>query len=101
MWDASLLEEGGYCRPAHVLADIYYATTAVNIVTDWVTALMLVYPGIAPRNAQELTAQPGPFHCCGTSSWIDRPKCQLRDLWDSAACTYQSPPAPGGSTTAL
>ncbi|KAF9895302.1 hypothetical protein FE257_000206 [Aspergillus nanangensis] len=39
-WDPSLLKKGGYCRPAYVLADIYYACTAVNIVTDWVTALM-------------------------------------------------------------
>ncbi|GAB1198274.1 hypothetical protein APSETT444_007588 [Aspergillus pseudonomiae] len=39
-WNPSLLEKGGSCRPAHVLTDIYYATTAVNIATDWVTALM-------------------------------------------------------------
>ncbi|PIG89058.1 hypothetical protein AARAC_004037, partial [Aspergillus arachidicola] len=39
-WNTSLLEKGASCRPAHVLTDIYYATTAVNIVTDWVTALM-------------------------------------------------------------
>lgn len=28
------------CEPAVYLADVYYATTAVNIVTDWVTALL-------------------------------------------------------------
>jgi hypothetical protein len=39
-WDTSLLEKGGHCQPAHVLTDVYYATTAVNIATDWVTALM-------------------------------------------------------------
>ncbi|KAK3309268.1 uncharacterized protein B0T15DRAFT_430740 [Chaetomium strumarium] len=39
-WDTSLLEKGGSCNPAYVLADIYYATTAVNIFTDWVTAFM-------------------------------------------------------------
>ncbi|KAL2821221.1 hypothetical protein BJX63DRAFT_379663 [Aspergillus granulosus] len=39
-WDPSLLEKGGHCQPAHVLTDVYYATTAVNIATDWVTALM-------------------------------------------------------------
>ncbi|KAL2831464.1 hypothetical protein BDW59DRAFT_157891 [Aspergillus cavernicola] len=39
-WDKSLLEHGGRCQPPHVLTDVYYATTAVNIVTDWVTALM-------------------------------------------------------------
>ncbi|GES57163.1 hypothetical protein ATEIFO6365_0001045000 [Aspergillus terreus] len=39
-WDKSLLEKGGHCQPPHVLADIYYATTAVNILTDWVTAMM-------------------------------------------------------------
>ncbi|KAL3451122.1 hypothetical protein BJX65DRAFT_304527 [Aspergillus insuetus] len=39
-WDTSLLEKGGHCQPAHVLTDVYYACTAVNIVTDWVTALM-------------------------------------------------------------
>ncbi|EIT75615.1 hypothetical protein AO1008_10804 [Aspergillus oryzae 100-8] len=39
-WNTSLLKKGASCRPAHVLTDIYYATTAVNIVTDWVTALM-------------------------------------------------------------
>ncbi|KAL4995188.1 hypothetical protein BDV10DRAFT_203219 [Aspergillus recurvatus] len=39
-WDKSLLEDGGRCQPPHVLADVYYACTAVNIATDWVTALM-------------------------------------------------------------
>ncbi|KAL5335225.1 hypothetical protein BJX70DRAFT_375823 [Aspergillus crustosus] len=39
-WDTSLLEKGGHCQPSHVLTDVYYACTAVNIVTDWVTALM-------------------------------------------------------------
>ncbi|KAL4867790.1 hypothetical protein BDV12DRAFT_186466 [Aspergillus spectabilis] len=39
-WDASLLEKGGHCQPSHVLTDVYYACTAVNIATDWVTALM-------------------------------------------------------------
>jgi hypothetical protein len=31
---------GGYCLPNKDLADIYYADTAVNIVTDWFCALM-------------------------------------------------------------
>jgi hypothetical protein len=39
-WDTSLLEEGGKCNPSEYLANIYYATTAVNIFTDWVTAIM-------------------------------------------------------------
>ncbi|KAL4736479.1 hypothetical protein BDV11DRAFT_211229 [Aspergillus similis] len=39
-WDKSLLDNGGRCQPPHVLADVYYACTAVNIITDWVTALM-------------------------------------------------------------
>ncbi|KAL4758477.1 uncharacterized protein BDW70DRAFT_96064 [Aspergillus foveolatus] len=39
-WDKSLLENGGRCQPPQVLADVYYACTAVNITTDWVTALM-------------------------------------------------------------
>ncbi|KAI9934355.1 hypothetical protein ASPWEDRAFT_151946 [Aspergillus wentii DTO 134E9] len=39
-WDPSLLEKGGHCQDPHVLADAYYACTAVNIVTDWTTALM-------------------------------------------------------------
>ncbi|KAK4119673.1 hypothetical protein N657DRAFT_626517 [Parathielavia appendiculata] len=39
-WDPSALENGGKCNPSHYLADIYYATTAVNIFTDWVTAFM-------------------------------------------------------------
>ncbi|KAI1075461.1 hypothetical protein F5B20DRAFT_559788 [Whalleya microplaca] len=39
-WDQSLLAKGGKCNEARILADIYYATTAVNIVTDWVTAFM-------------------------------------------------------------
>lgn len=43
MWDASIIEKGeGHCQPAHVLTDVYYATTAVNITTDWITALMSV-----------------------------------------------------------
>ncbi|RYP07109.1 hypothetical protein DL764_002741 [Monosporascus ibericus] len=39
-WDTQVIENGGKCNDAHILADIYYATTAVNIVTDWVTAFM-------------------------------------------------------------
>ncbi|KAK3293846.1 uncharacterized protein B0H64DRAFT_475410 [Chaetomium fimeti] len=39
-WDTSALQNGGKCNPAEYLADIYYATTAVNIFTDWVTAFM-------------------------------------------------------------
>ncbi|TGO44020.1 hypothetical protein BCON_0649g00020 [Botryotinia convoluta] len=30
----------GKCNPAKTLADIYYATTAVNIVTDWFCAIL-------------------------------------------------------------
>jgi hypothetical protein len=37
-WDTST--EGGSCNPAHILADIYYADTAVNIITDWFCALL-------------------------------------------------------------
>ncbi|KAF2624830.1 hypothetical protein BU25DRAFT_134871 [Macroventuria anomochaeta] len=37
-WDTSI--KGGKCNPAQTLADIYYATTAVNIVTDWFCALL-------------------------------------------------------------
>ncbi|KAH7384393.1 hypothetical protein DE146DRAFT_770226 [Phaeosphaeria sp. MPI-PUGE-AT-0046c] len=36
-WDTSI---DGECNPAQTLADIYYATTAVNIVTDWFCALL-------------------------------------------------------------
>ncbi|KAI1344180.1 hypothetical protein F5Y15DRAFT_104615 [Xylariaceae sp. FL0016] len=39
-WDTSLLETGGKCNSSYILADVYYATTAVNIFTDWVTAFM-------------------------------------------------------------
>ncbi len=39
-WDQSLLQHGGECKPAVYLENIYYATTAVNIFTDWATALM-------------------------------------------------------------
>ncbi|CAJ2509747.1 Uu.00g056470.m01.CDS01 [Anthostomella pinea] len=39
-WDTSLLQNGGKCNDMKILADIYYATTAVNILTDWVTAFM-------------------------------------------------------------
>lgn len=28
------------CNPSVYLADVYYATTAVNILTDWVTAIL-------------------------------------------------------------
>jgi hypothetical protein len=37
-WDTST--KGGSCNPAHILADIYYADTAINIVTDWFCALL-------------------------------------------------------------
>lgn len=36
-WDTTI--PGGSCLPATDLADIYYADTAVNIVTDWFCAL--------------------------------------------------------------
>lgn len=39
-WDTSI--KGGKCNPAQTLADIYYATTAVNIATDWFCALLPV-----------------------------------------------------------
>ncbi|KAH8649914.1 hypothetical protein BX600DRAFT_517143 [Xylariales sp. PMI_506] len=39
-WDSQLIAEGDHCNDAKILADIYYATTAVNIFTDWFTALM-------------------------------------------------------------
>ncbi|GKZ87426.1 hypothetical protein AnigIFM59636_003850 [Aspergillus niger] len=41
-WNTELLKQGGHCQPSYVLADVYYACTAVNILTDWVTALMPV-----------------------------------------------------------
>ncbi|KAI0015044.1 hypothetical protein F4780DRAFT_128711 [Xylariomycetidae sp. FL0641] len=30
----------GHCNDPQILTDVYYATTAVNIVTDWITAFM-------------------------------------------------------------
>ncbi|KAJ4416526.1 hypothetical protein N0V85_002247 [Neurospora sp. IMI 360204] len=39
-WDIDALEDGAKCNPAEYMADIYYATTAVNIFTDWATAFM-------------------------------------------------------------
>ncbi|KAJ5233304.1 uncharacterized protein N7469_005070 [Penicillium citrinum] len=41
-WDAEALANGGHCQPSYVLADVYYACTAVNIFTDWVTAFLPV-----------------------------------------------------------
>ncbi|KAJ5103087.1 hypothetical protein N7532_003616 [Penicillium argentinense] len=41
-WDAEALANGGHCQPSYVLADVYYACTAVNILTDWVTAFLPV-----------------------------------------------------------
>lgn len=32
--------QDGFCLPATYLADVYYACTAVNIMTDWVTAIL-------------------------------------------------------------
>lgn len=37
-WDQST--PGGKCNPSQTLADIYYATTAINIATDWFCALL-------------------------------------------------------------
>ncbi|CAG5174661.1 uncharacterized protein ALTATR162_LOCUS7834 [Alternaria atra] len=37
-WNTSI--PGGSCNPAKVLADIYYATTVVNITTDWFCAIL-------------------------------------------------------------
>ncbi|KAL4794508.1 hypothetical protein BDV19DRAFT_379431 [Aspergillus venezuelensis] len=42
-WEPELLEQGGHCKPGYVLTNAYYACTAVNIVTDWVTAAMPVF----------------------------------------------------------
>ncbi|KAJ5725001.1 uncharacterized protein N7483_006358 [Penicillium malachiteum] len=39
-WSAEALANGGHCQASYVLADVYYACTAVNIVTDWVTAFL-------------------------------------------------------------
>ncbi|KAI0129103.1 hypothetical protein BJ170DRAFT_594920 [Xylariales sp. AK1849] len=39
-WDLTRMADPNYCRPAYILEDIYYATTAVNIFTDWATAVM-------------------------------------------------------------
>ncbi|KAJ5133171.1 hypothetical protein N7526_004536 [Penicillium atrosanguineum] len=33
-------DRNGHCQPSYVLADVYYACTAVNILTDWVTAFL-------------------------------------------------------------
>ena len=41
-WEPELLEQGGHCKPSYVLTNAYYACTAVNIVTDWITAAMFV-----------------------------------------------------------
>ncbi|GLI80731.1 hypothetical protein PoHVEF18_009088 [Penicillium ochrochloron] len=41
-WDTEILEHGGHCQPSYVLANVYYACTAVNIFTDWVTAFLPV-----------------------------------------------------------
>ncbi|PQE22039.1 cation-transporting atpase 4 protein [Rutstroemia sp. NJR-2017a BBW] len=37
-WNTTL--KGGKCNPPQYLADIYYATTAVNITTDWFCAIL-------------------------------------------------------------
>lgn len=39
-WDTST--PGGKCNDPTILEDVYYATTAVNIVTDWFCALLPV-----------------------------------------------------------
>ncbi|OQD86046.1 hypothetical protein PENANT_c008G08594 [Penicillium antarcticum] len=41
-WSQEALDNGGKCQPSYVLADVYYACTAVNILTDWVTAFLPV-----------------------------------------------------------
>ncbi|KAJ5934126.1 hypothetical protein N7466_003673 [Penicillium verhagenii] len=41
-WSAKALANGGHCKAGYVLADVYYACTAVNILTDWVTAFLPV-----------------------------------------------------------
>ncbi|CAG7932939.1 unnamed protein product [Penicillium olsonii] len=41
-WSDEALSNGGHCQPSYVLADVYYACTAVNIVTDWITAFLPV-----------------------------------------------------------
>ncbi|KAL1591514.1 hypothetical protein SLS60_011906 [Paraconiothyrium brasiliense] len=39
-WDQDLVAEGGHCQNPVYLANVYYMCTAVNIFTDWTTALM-------------------------------------------------------------
>ncbi|KAJ5860794.1 uncharacterized protein N7529_008104 [Penicillium soppii] len=41
-WSDEALSNGGHCKASYVLADVYYACTAVNIVTDWITAFLPV-----------------------------------------------------------
>ncbi|KAJ5893714.1 hypothetical protein N7495_005405 [Penicillium taxi] len=41
-WSQEALDNGGHCKPGYILANVYYACTAVNILTDWVTAFMPV-----------------------------------------------------------
>ncbi|EGP82560.1 uncharacterized protein MYCGRDRAFT_16614, partial [Zymoseptoria tritici IPO323] len=40
LWVVTVLTPEGQCLPTKDLADIYYADTAVNIITDWCCALL-------------------------------------------------------------
>lgn len=49
---------GGSCLPSRDLADVYYADTAVNILTDWFCALMQVpflFPTLPTKPHHQLT----------------------------------------------
>jgi hypothetical protein len=50
-WDKTLAGNGGGCLATNYLAGIYYAATAVNIATDWFTALMFVFLFNPPKLA--------------------------------------------------
>lgn len=54
-------QPGGSCLPSTDLADIYYADTAVNIITDWFCALLYVTLSISAKRIKLTSDSPIPL----------------------------------------
>jgi len=65
---------------------IYYATTAVNIFTDWATALMFVIPPMAVVICYTNQPTAGPSLCYGTLGSTETQKSLWRPSWASESC---------------
>jgi hypothetical protein len=83
-WDTTI--KGGKCNAAKILADIYYATTAVNITTDWFCALLpiplLWQVALCTCDHDRILTD------VGTCNSIAMPSCPLASFLVSEFCEF-------------